>query len=386
MPEEVATAPAPTAEDHDVAAAFGELDAGTEVQQQPEADTKEPQPGGEPQPDPTPKPDAEVKPQVEKPKFDLEKTPKGFRDYFKGQLAAKETELAKLKEALSRRDSGEGVKGFTDQLTAKETELKELRSQLSAAKFQKSPEYVEKFEKPFGRLWNRAQRAMESFEIITEKDEEGNPTAQRPATAQDLEVIFGMRNRSQALREVRQMFGPDAARVEGYLQQLYDIADESAEALASEREEWETKSQQRVAQQQAQEQHLASMWVKVNEELERNHPEWYAEDPQDKEGNELLKKGRQLVDLYFSGRNNMRAEDRVLLEANIRHKAAAFPRLARRLNQATAELAALRAKVNEDKQLTPGGQGQRTTQQTGAPEPRFGSDIDASMFEREEFD
>jgi hypothetical protein len=174
--------------------------------------------------------------------------------------------------------------------------------------------------------------------------------------------------------------------VEGYLQQLYDIADESSEALAAEREGWETKSQQRVAQQQAQEAHIAGMWVKVNEDLERKHPDWYAEDPQDKEGNALLKKGQQLVDMYFAGRNNMRPEDRVLLEANIRHKAAAFPRMARRLNLAQAELAALRAKVNGDNKLTPGGQGQRTTQRTGAPEPRFGTDIDASMFEREEFD
>lgn len=395
--------PAVNAEEPSIEAAFADIDAGTAIATEPEPQTPESnaqppaqapepgQPGAEPKPEAgEPKPGETVKPverkeaEGQQQQFDIEKTPAGFRDYFKKQLADSNARIKQLTEQLNNRESAPDRKALALAMAERDKQIEGLRSELAASRFQTSPDFNEKYQKPFNRLWGRASTAMQSMEIIEDKDADGNITKTRPATPEDLQALFSMRSRPQALREARRLFGEDSGRVENYLQQLFEHVDDMNEALQTEKQDWEKKAQERTAERTKFEQAAGEMWVTLNKSIEEKHPEWFAEDPADKEGTELLRKGRQLVDSYFANRNKMRPQDLVLMEANIRHRTAAFPRLVRQVNLLKAELAQLKKQGAVDERQLPGGQARRQTTPASKPEGRFGEDIDDSFFDHQE--
>lgn len=294
---------------------------------------------------------------------DLAKLPKGFRDHYLGEIKTAKDENKKLADRIKELETrgGTDTSALTETLKQREQRIEELQQKLAGAEFQKSEAYVEKYDKPFDKTSERARQEVESLEIVTERDAEGNITGKRAATWTDFANLYNNPNRAEARRLAKERFGEDADIVLGYMNQLRGIAIEAADALQAEREGWQKRQQEAQAQEAVVRNRVSGAWVTVNKDLETKFPSRFGVDASDPKEAELRNAGLQLVDSYLQGRHKMPAMDRVVMEAQLRQRAAAMPVMEYRLNKALAENAKLKAQLAQGSGA-PGGQGQRGTE------------------------
>ncbi|HSS95603.1 MAG TPA: hypothetical protein VLK33_01160, partial [Terriglobales bacterium] len=145
-------------------------------------------------------------------------------------------------------------------------------------------------------------------------------------------------------------FGPEFAA--GIMQHWESIREKAEEAVGA-LNEWKSSSEKRKQETEAQtvqtRERVAGLWTQINTDIKTKNPELFDERPDDKEWNEELAKGVKMADTYFSDRSNQPVEQRVVFDAHVRNRVAAFPalvfenrRIKAQLEQANKDLEALR--------------------------------------------
>lgn len=274
--------------------------------------------------------------------------PKALRqqiDSLTGELKAKSTAYAEL-EAKYRalEPKGKETTALAERLASTEKQLEETRASLRAAKQELSPEFKEKYDKPFDEAAATARTEIEALAIV---DEEGQPVRQANwekdfANLYNLEYI-------EAKKRSKQMFGDDSGLVMEHYLRLHRMANERNKALEAEKAQWSERTKADEARRVQQREAFEQASSKVEQALVAKHPDLYGEDPKDPEGNQLLKEGLALVDS-----TPKTLQDAAVLKANIRLRAAASFRLAAQNKRLAQEVADLKKTLEELKSSGPG--------------------------------
>lgn len=335
-------APAPSADDP-----FSAVDARTVPKPKPAPEPKEPA-------KPAANGDKEPKPEAGKDAATF-KGPKELRENFERVSKERDT-LKGESEALRRRlaETEEGSKkheALAKQLAAVEKEREELKRTIGTLKFEASEDYKQKYEKPFKRQQDYAKELVSSLTVPV-VDADGTQIGTQPAKWQDFADLYPL-SIPEARRVAKAKFGEDAQLVVDQLIRLHQIDREAKDALGEEKEKYEARQKEEIANQSRREEAMNAAWRKVNEDIQERHPEWAA-DPKDPDEAQLLADSYALADSCFGDRKEMTDQQRVILDANIRHRAATQPMFVRRLNHANERIAELEAALKEKDGSGPG--------------------------------
>lgn len=242
---------------------------------------------------------------------------------------------------------------LSERLAAREKELGDLQSQLRAMRREKSPEFVEKYDKPFNQAAEYAQAEIQQLQIEAQVDSQtGDVLAPARAAKWDDFIALYQMPKGKAIAEAKKLFGDAAGVVISHLTDLQRMDYQRKAALESERKSQEAMLKDQEAKALQQREFITQTWTRLTNEIAERNPEWYGEDPKDPEFNELLKEGYQMVDSRFSG--TLTPQQQMIFDANIRARAAAFPGIAHRLTKAQNRIAELEAALAEARGSEPG--------------------------------
>lgn len=265
-------------------------------------------------------------------------------------------ELEKLRTAKPPEDPEK--KGLAEKYEFANKRLKEIEDELRLSAYERSQEFKEKWQQPFIDAYQFGRERTAQFKVT---DAEGNL---RQATPEDFDYVMRITDDEAAAQVAEQMFGGAKAAVilnmrneVHRLMHLRGKALEEAQKLGGEREKIRTESEKK------QKALLNETWNRLNSEAAEKYPDWFKEKDGDEKGNELLRKGYELVDKVFLGSSDVPPEQQVAMHSAIRNRAAAFGRLAYQLRAANTELAELRKELDSYKESEPkGGDGAPRTQ------------------------
>lgn len=339
--------------------AFDRLESRLAPKPKPEAKKTE-----TPPPDKTEKPTTPTPPPKEERKLE---TPKALREAHDRAIRERDESMGKIKayEAkISEYESkGKDATALISQLEAEKKEKESLQAEIRMLKKEVSPDFKDKWDKPFERTVGRAMNDIKNMVVLGEKDIDGNPIGQdRQAVWEDFQNLYAMPI-NKAIAASRKMFGPDASTiVEQYLIKLKDMDFDRQNALQEEREKWKEMETRETAQAAQKKEAFQKASDQARQNYVSQHPDWYDEDPNDPEGNELLRLGHEAI----AYQPKTFEEAAKIFERN-KLNAAAFPRMADRLEKAKSKIAELEAVIAEFKGSGPGTT-RRTTQGTPASE------------------
>lgn len=262
-----------------------------------------------------------------------------------------------LKEARSRpaAESEESKAKFA----ALEKRIAEQEATIRFTEYQKSEEFRTKYQEPYVKAWNEALRDIAEMEVETANGQT------RKASESDL-IRLGNMPLQKARTEANAMFGDSADDVMDHVRHLKRLAAEQSGALENAQAEAQKRAQEEAKTAGTRRAERIQKWNENNQALATKYPAWFAKRNEDPDGNALLDKGFNLVDLIFSPQtvkleylppafaSDMRANDGKLspdmqnrLHALVRNKAAGFDRLARQVNLLKKELAEAKKELSD---------------------------------------
>lgn len=343
--------PTPAPETPSSASSFDALD--TRVTPKPKAiapkeTPKDPktEPAKEPEkPDAAPKPDATTPaPKVEGPKALRDQLEKRNRELSELETKHRELEKRIADSELKSKDTSVLVQRLADV----EKQLQERESLVRELKQEASPEFKEKYEKPFAQAANYAKSQIEGLQMTVEPATESTPAKTTAATWDDFKVIYQM-PANKAIPMIHKLFGDTASLVVSHYTELHKRQFEKDDALKEEQAKWGERQTQRESQEAKEREFVQSQWTTINKAIADRKPEWYQPNPQDAEESKILADGYALVDA-----EPKTMQERIIKDANIRNRAAAFTRMVYLVNKERDKVSELEATIAELRGSEPG--------------------------------
>ncbi len=279
----------------------------------------------------------------------------------KETIKSKDAEIAKLQGELKtvREKPAEDPekKTLLEKFEAADKRRQALEKEIAFVAYHKSEEFVNKYQKPYEEAWGKA---VSELNELTIESEDGTT---RKATAQDLLALSNL-PLGEARTAAKKMFGDAADDVMSHRRKIRELSDAQNKALTEAQQNAETHEKEKQTQSLQQRQKMATLWQDENKAWAEKFPRWFKPEDGDEEGNKLLAKGFELADAAFSNNGQKAPEEMVKLHAELRNKAAAFPRLALRLKTARTRIKELEASLAEYEKSEPSpgkGGGNRVT-------------------------
>lgn len=284
----------------------------------------------------------------------------------KETIKTKDAEITRLQNELKAAKStpvdDPEKKTLAEKLQAVEKRKAELEQQIQFVDYQKSEEFQTKYKKPYESAW---AKAVSEVSQLTMSLEDGTT---RKATAAD---ILNLANAplDQLDEAAERMFGKSSARVIRHVEKIRELADAQTQAVTEAEKNAETHYKEQQTQSLQQQQKMATLWQDENKAWQEKFPRWFKPEDGDEKGNELLAKGYAMADAAFSSNGNHTPEQRVKLHAELRNKAAAFPKVAYKLKEARTRIKELEKSLAEYENSEPkageGGKPRATTPADG---------------------
>lgn len=293
---------------------------------------------------------------IKVPKF---KSDKDFRGWglngykkatqLENDLKAMQTKYSDLEQRVPKTEAEK--KQLADRLTELEKRYNETLSELNFANYERSPEYKEKYEKPYVDAVNNAYQEISELTVTEEDrtqpaDENGvYPTKERQATKSDFDQIYQLQL-GPATKLAAKKFGPEAVSiVMAHRAKIRDAAKAAVGAL----NQWKESAAKRAQEQETQtiqtKQRVEGLWTQVNNDIRSKNKDLFDERPNDSAWNEEFKKGTAMADAYFSDRSNQPVEQRIIFDAHVRNRIAAFPALASENNRLKSQVSQLQKDI-----------------------------------------
>lgn len=363
--------------------------AGTPVTEaRPGADTSPPPPGRDAVPAPAAKvapstdakPDAtaapaaaakpaEIEPQPEIGKDGKKTSPWRLVDQYKAKVSALEKEIADAKTgALPEQERN----SYLERIQKTEAKLKEYEDEIRHVSYEKSPEFAEKYDKPYKAQWELAMSDLSEIPVTLQ---DGSTRSMKP---EDLLTLVGM-PLSQAQQVAQQAFGDFAGEVMQHRREIRKLSDARTKAL----EEAKTTGAQRDKERsemmgkQMKEVHdfISKTWEQANNEAatHKDYGQFVSPRENDDEWNSRLEKGFKLTDsaLTLDPRHPKLTPDQrrelIRKHAAIRHRSAAFGALTYEVKKLQAETTRLQGELDKFKGSTPPAAGGSSTASPAAP-------------------
>jgi hypothetical protein len=293
-------------------------------------------------------------------------------DQWKSKTAQLERELAELRANAAPPAE---VKALKEQLAERETKLKEYEDEIRYVNYQKSPEYIEKYQKPYEAEFKRAVAELSEVNVT-------NPDGTtRPANAEDMLALVQL-PLGRAREVADQLFGPFADDALMHRRAIKDKFDTMRTALDEaktraadyhkQKAEQETKFQSEAAQ------FVAEAWERANRDTitDKTYGQYFTPREGDREWNQRLAKGSELVDRAFRENpydpklNPAQREEVIRRHAAIRNRAAGWGALRGENIKLRSQISALETELKAFKKSEP-GQGASTTPTKTADSPDF---------------
>jgi hypothetical protein len=253
------------------------------------------------------------------------------------------------------------IKPVQEKMTALEKENQQLREVVRFADYRRSPEFTDKYEKPYNEAW---AKAISEVTQLTMETEDGN---QRKATDKDI-LALANAPLDQLDDLANKWFPRSSARVVRHVEKIRDLAEAQDKAL-EEAKKGATEFQSKQAlEAQNRDKSFVTAYEGAKTELTKKYSKWFAPDETDPKGNDLLKKGFEYADSVFGGNGNLTPEQRAGRLAVMRGKVANHDRLASRLKSVMAERDEALAKLKEYENSEP------PTDDAGSPVSNGSSD------------
>ena len=302
-----------------------------------------------------------------------DKAPNAWKlvEQYKKTVKTYEKETAELRERLATVGETETWKAKAEKAEAR---AKELAEEIRYVNYQKSDEYLEKYDKPYKDSWNKAVNDLKELTVTLEDG------STRTATAGDLITLSNM-PLGEARKTAKEWFGDAADDVMAHRRVLRDMADaankavEEAKKHGSEREKQMSETQNEARKQ------VAKLWTQFNSEDEAKY-DFLKQKEGDDEWNSRLTKSKTLVDGAFSANPHdpkLTAEQRAKVvrdHAAVRNRAIAYSVRTLELARSNARVAELEKQLEQYKGAEPGnGNGRPSEQPTGQPVNRMKSSL-----------
>lgn len=311
--------------------------------------TKPEKPGTKPEETETKPPEEEKKPlgpfaTVRKAKEALEKE----RDeVFRPKIQQLESKVQEYERTLTELKTKQpDSKPWQDKVTALEKQNASLLEIVRYADYRKSPEFTDKYEKPYNEAWAKA------VSEVTQLNLEMEDGSGRKATANDL-LALANAPLDQLDDLASKWFPKSSARVIRHVEKIRDLAEAQDKALADAKNGAGEFEKKRTEEAQKQNGAFAAAYSGANTELTTKYPKWFSPDETDPAGNEILKKGFEYADTVFGANGNLTPEQKAGRLAVIRAKAAAFDREVSRRKAAQKRIDELEASLAEYEESAP---------------------------------
>lgn len=203
---------------------------------------------------------------------------------------------AKLKELESRDETAGSA--TQERIAAIEKRNAELERHIKVVDYEKSTEFVDKFQKPEEEAWGNALRELKGL-TMTITDPQTQEESTREITQADIAYLANL-DPAVARKEINRLFPDDKEEVKRHVNQITYLAQKSQQAREKAKADAETHSKTVAEQQQQSQRARAKFWKESNESLAQKYPEWFAPAENDQEGNALFERGTALADLAFN--------------------------------------------------------------------------------------
>ena len=267
----------------------------------------------------------------------------GENQTFAGQIKTLE---AKIKELDGR---GVDTSALTTRLTALEKERDSALADLRAARQEASPEFKEKFDKPFNQAAERARKQITELTVIV-NPETGET---RPATWEDFAALYSLPV-GKAIEQANALFGTTANFVLQQREKLLDLDTARATALEEEKAQFKERSAKEIAEQAVKREGVGKMWSETNKRLAES-VEDYKSDATDTEAAEARKHALSVFDAQINAADQDDfVKQKVLKDAHIRQRVGAYAVQKLQISRLKSEKEALQKQVDELKGTAPG--------------------------------
>lgn len=285
-----------------------------------------------------------------------------------------EAELTKIRAGTSPQAQTEELQ---QRLEAAEKRLKEYEDEIRFTKFEKHPEFQEKYAKPYEQAWKRA--TSELAEVSVTDPATG---AVRAATAEDMLALVNL-PLGKAREYSDQLFGAFSNDAMGHRKAIKELFEKQQEALKEAREKGGEREKQMVQQTQAQQaalnRELGETWQQANQQVvaDKNLSKYLTPVEGDKEWNEVLEKAKTFSDGAFANdpRNpNLTPEQRkeaVRMHAAMRNRSIMYGPQRVTIKRQEARIAELEKLLEEFNASEPTTGGSSTKSNTPPAPARF---------------
>lgn len=288
-----------------------------------------------------------------------DKAPKNLKNaYYKtrreleSKLTANETRLKELESKPNQSPSDlKHIKELEERITRQEKDLEERNKLLTESSYERSDEFkkehVEKWERTAKRIGADVSRLR--VKIV---DEAGNET-ERSANGNDIDELRDLNPYAQD-RKIKEMFGDSAYRVQGYINELDALDRSRKEAVANANVKSEEARRNFEKQNTEYSTEFKTHGDRMNDELVKAHPVYFAPDPTNPEATAALERGLKYVDECALNQSKMSPKDKAETATMIRYLAGAAPRLMTELKQVREQLAAKDEELAKYRKSSPG--------------------------------
>lgn len=361
MPEETTTIEAPAAPAVEAPQLTGmdrfmaDVTSAIETPEPPKGDTA---PAGD-KPPVAPKPEA-AKPAVSKPTDKpLEKpaaTPKEdggtLRRKLEDALKSEKTRLSEIETLKKQNEELSKKRHITPEMESEIEENKkaiaEYRKQIAEVSYERSAEFKKQFKDPWENTLKDTIRVVTQLNITNDEGES------RKATDADFAKVANA-HISERATIAQQLFGPNALLVLNRIDRLESITEASTQAIREHRDQYEVKQKDEQTKWQSEQKAYLEHRDHSRQELVEKYPKFFAEDPEDVEGSEALKKGFEFVDDALTRAESMSTEERAAHSEVVRARAGWFLRGHRQITKLSKENESLKAELAKYRASEPGG-------------------------------
>lgn len=279
-----------------------------------------------------------------------------------------EKEIAALKAA----SPAEVPKEIQDRLAAAEAKVKEYEDDIRFTNYQKHPEFIEKYQKPFHAAFAKAIAELSEVAVT-----DPNTGASRAATADDMQMLLSL-PLGKAREVADQMFGAFANDAMAHRRDIKAAFDAQKMALDDAKKNGAEREKQWREQQETQQREVRSVientWSAARREAttDPKHGKYFTPIEGDQKGNAALAKGLEFADKVFKlnpmepGISKEEREDRVRRHAAAFYRQAAYPRMRQWLEERDTEIAALKKEREEWLDSEPSQTGEKTKEKPGS--------------------
>jgi len=286
--------------------------------------------------------------------------PKKPADFLRDELTKTKAERDQFKaeiEKLKAPKEDPEKKTLTEQLETERKRREELEQEMRFTNYEKSPEYKEKFEKPYTDAWNAGRSWVSQLKVT---DAEGNS---RLATSQEFDALMNLSfsDPDRAAEEIATLFGNKAASVTSHIFEVQKAARAANEAVETYRKQGSEREKQTFESRQKRQKEVSDRWSEVRkpEAIPDKWKPFLTPKDGDDEGNKLLEAGYAKFDeaMGLDARTARNAEERDAIlgkTAAQRHLAANARRLIKWLEQRDSKIAELEKSLAEYQKSEPG--------------------------------